>query len=277
MTYNLYADVIFFNNFTMDFLLLTLLQRMMRLEKRKAGLLSASTLGAGYALAVTIYPIENSFLQAVITYVLISAVMVWAAFRIKDRRSLLKGVAGLYLTSVMAAGIFNLLQVQGGISWYAEQIFFRKGFREIPFFVYLLAAAGVFFLICFLWETVKTAEADQSHLYSVVVYYRGRSESMTAFMDTGNRLTEPYSLKPVSVVSADCCKELFKTVTSVLYIPYNSVGKKDGVLPAVKADRMEIEKEGRRVVIEEPYIAISKASLSPEGHYQMLLNEKLWL
>lgn len=276
MTYNLYADVIFINNFAMDFFLLVTLRRIMKLEKRKWGIFTASVLGAAYALAVTIFPFSIAFFQFVSTYVLASCGMVWLAFRIKRGRELLKVVAGLYLTVAIMGGLFSLLRVQGGIAWYAEQLFFRGGLGKIPFFVYVLAAGGCFFMACFLWETVKTAECTNGHLYSVILYYKGKSQNMTAFMDTGNRLTEPFSHSPVSIISADSCGELFHTVSQIIYIPYSSVGKKAGVLPTVRADRMEIEKEGRRVTVEEPYIAISKEALSGDGTYHMLLNEKLW-
>lgn len=277
MIVDLYADVIFFNNFTMDLLLLVILRRIMKLEKRRGGILLASVLGAGYALAVTIFPIPGVFLQAVVTYTFASAAMIWTAFPVKSWRELLKAVSGLYLTTVIMAGLMNLFKMEGGISWYVSHMIFRSGWNDIPFFVYIPLAAGCFFLACFLWETVKTAESENGHLYSVEVFYEGRSKCMTAFLDTGNRLTEPYSHRPVSIVSADSCTELFQTLTSVIYIPYRSVGREEGVLPAVKADRMEIEKEGRTVTVEQPVIAISRERLSPDDVYQMLLNEKIWL
>ena len=263
MTYDLYADVIFFNNFAMDFLLLSILKKLMRLKKRKGGILLASLFGAAYALAVTIFPFPFELLQTVVTYVFVSCAMVFTAFPAGNVKGFLKTAAGFYLTAFIMAGLLNLFQRAEG--------------KPIPFIVFIPAAGACFFMVSFLWETVKTAENENGHLCSVVIFYEGRSEKMTAFLDTGNRLTEPFSKKPVSVVSADSCRELFKTVSSVLYVPYSSVGRKEGVLPAVKADRMEIEKEGRKVTVEGPLIAVSKEKLSSDGIYQMLLNEKIWL
>ena len=89
-----------------------------------------------------------------------------------------------------------------------------------------------------------------------------------AGFDTGN---------PVSVISAASCTELFGTVNAVIFVPFRSVGKDSGILPAVRADRMEIEKEGQKKIIEKPYIAISEEKLSQNDSYQILLNEKLWV
>lgn len=276
VTYDLYADVVFLNNFTMDFLLLTILKRIMRLEKRKGGILAASVIGATYALAVTVYPFRYFWLQAVVTYCFISTVLAAVAFSIRRGKDILRAVAGLYISAVLMAGLLELFHFSGGFSWYLEHFIFREGWREIPFFVYFIAAGGGFFLVLYLWETVKEAEHTNGHLYAAVIFYQGRTKEVTAFLDTGNRLTDPFSHKPVSVIAADSCRDLFYTVSSISYIPYSSVGKKEGVLPAVKADRMELEKEGKKLVVDSPVIAISKEPLSKDGAYQMLLNEKLW-
>lgn len=276
-TYDLYADVIFFNNFVMDFLLLSIVERAMKLKKRRWGIPAASALGALYALAVTIFPFGNPVFQAVVTYLLVSAVMTAAAFPIRTGRELVKAAAGLYLAAAVMAGLFGLFHIQGGPSWYLEQLLFRGGFQKLPFIVYLMMAGGCFFMACYLWEGVRREEKKNGHLYQAVVFYEGRKKELTAFLDTGNRLEDPYSHKPVSVISADCCGELFQTISGVSYIPFHSVGKESGLLPAVKADRMEIRKDGETLTVEHPIIAISKEPLSLDGAYQMLLHEGIWL
>ena len=61
VTYNVYADVVLANNFTIDFLLLTVVKKVMKLETRKGGIFLASMAGAFYALAVTIFPFPVFF------------------------------------------------------------------------------------------------------------------------------------------------------------------------------------------------------------------------
>ena len=108
MTYNLYADVILANNFTMDFLLLSVVRKVMKLEKRKGGIFLASLAGAVYALAVMLVPFPIFFLQFFATYAVMSALMVLIAFRVRKPREILRAVAGLYLAAVMAAGFLQL-------------------------------------------------------------------------------------------------------------------------------------------------------------------------
>lgn len=262
MTYSVYADVVLANNFTMDFLLLTVVKRVMKLETRKGGILLASMAGALYALAVTIFPFPVFFLQAIVTYCAASVLMAALAFKIRGLKALLRAVAGLYLAAVMTAGLMEL---------------FRSGGFCDSLWLYAAASGLSLFLTTRLWRMVSEGAADNGHLYSVRIEYQGREGSFMGFLDTGNRLTEPYTGNPVSVISAESCKELFGNVNAILFVPFRSVGKDSGVLPAIRADRMEIEKEGQKKLIEKPYIAISGEKLAQNDSYQILLNEKLWL
>ena len=62
-------------------------------------------------------------------------------------------------------------------------------------------------------------------------------------------------------------------VRGVVYVPYQSVGTANGILPAVFIDRMEVEQEGKSYCIARPLLAISKQPLSPSGEYQILIQK----
>lgn len=202
------------------------------------------------------------FLQSIVTYCAASALMTALAFKFKDLRALLRIVAGLYLSAVILAGLMEL---------------FRAGGFYTSIYLYAAAVGFSIILTLYLWRMVSESAAGNGHLYKVLIEYQGREASFTGFLDTGNRLTEPYTGNPVSVISAASCTELFGTVNAVIFVPFRSVGKDSGILPAVRADRMEIEKDGQKKIIDKPYIAISEEKLSQNDSYQILLNEKLWV
>ena len=58
-------------------------------------------------------------------------------------------------------------------------------------------------------------------------------------------------------------------------IPYQSVGREHGMMPAVMANDMKITKEDRIIEHKKAVIAISKVSLSKWGAYEMLLHPDL--
>lgn len=108
------------------------------------------------------------------------------------------------------------------------------------------------------------------------IFFQGRSLQVQAFLDTGNRLTDPVSGRPVSVIWAGALEGFFDGAPGVTLIPYRSVGKESGLLPAVKADCICIELEGKCRELKNPLIAVSQAPLSSDGSYEMLLHEAFW-
>ena len=69
---------------------------------------------------------------------------------------------------------------------------------------------------------------------------------------SGNRLREPVSGKPVSVVYIGDLKGFCDSVDGVVHIPYRAVGTRAGLLPAVIFEKMEIVWEKRTVEIQRP-------------------------
>ena len=94
--------------------------------------------------------------------------------------------------------------------------------------------------------------------------------------DSGNRLVEPMTGKPVSIIAAVDAKEFLGEKAGVLMIPYRAVGTENGMLPGVLFDRMEvISKECGSIWIERPIVAISKEPLFFGKDFTMILPECL--
>ena len=67
---------------------------------------------------------------------------------------------------------------------------------------------------------------------------------VTALWDTGNQLYEPYGGQPVHVVTRAVSLALCKTVPQIIYIPFRTVDSEYAVMPGIRIDFMEVEKEG---------------------------------
>ena len=104
-----------------------------------------------------------------------------------------------------------------------------------------------------------------------------------ALLDTGNGLIEPISKKPVCLVGKNVFEENgakeggrkeFQP-QKFRIIPYHSVGKEKGILSGYEMDRLIIDTDERKVIIEKPMIGISEVSVSGNGSYQMILQPEL--
>lgn len=272
--YTLYLDVVFLQNFLMNAFVLALTGRMMRQTCRAGRIASGAAAGALWACGGIFLPLSFP-MKAALTCGPVSILMVFLAFRERNLVRLLKGTAALYLTAVlMAGGLEFIRNLSSRVYNYENPVTSRQ--QKLPFYVLFFAAAAVFFLICFLLEAVREEQRRRSHLADATVFFQGRSIQVRAFLDTGNRLADPVSGRPVSVIWAGALKNCFEGAPGVILIPYRSVGKESGLLPAVKADRICIEMDGKQGELKNPLIAVSKAPLSSDGSYEMLLHEAFW-
>lgn len=274
LTYNLYVDVLFLVNFIMDYMVLALLGVVLKVHATAKRRILGSGAGALWAVMITAFPILPGWLEALITYLGISTLMVFLTFQFRSVRELIKGVCGLYLAAITVGGVIYALYYNTRAGYYVELLIRGQAAGAIPLSIWVLLIAGTYFGTKYLWLILLEARKRKNHFYQVTLYYRGRTELVTALLDTGNHLYEPVSKKPVHVITYDACKYLCESISAVVYIPYHSLGKKDGVIPGVFLDAMEINQDGRIKRIEKPLVAVSKEPLSPGGEYQMLLHEE---
>ena len=86
-------------------------------------------------------------------------------------------------------------------------------------------------------------------------------------------MKDPVSKDPVSVMDKAVVKRLTegKLPEQLRYIPYHSIGKKEGIMPAFRLDRIRIIRDGNKINVEHPLVAISEEKLGSEN-YQMIIN-----
>lgn len=68
------------------------------------------------------------------------------------------------------------------------------------------------------------------NFYQVTVKLKEREVVLTAYMDTGNQLREPFGGRPVSVGNVQNLQGLLDKTVPIFLIPYHSIGKADGLL-----------------------------------------------
>jgi len=120
-------------------------------------------------------------------------------------------------------------------------------------------------------------------LYNVTLVCEGVEYTMKGLLDTGNSLVEPISRKAVCIVGreifeTDCKKEGKRKEflpQKFRVIPYHSVGKENGILCGYEMDRLIIDTDERKVIIEKPMIGISEVPVGSPSTYQMILQPEL--
>lgn len=256
LTETLYLDVYLAVNLLANLTVLGLLKLFLKLPAAKCRMVLGAFFGAAAACGYLV--LGNQFLSIRLLYLLImGGLMLGITFGKVCWKEFLRRFAGLLLVSAAVGGSLEAVCFQENDS----------------FFSFLCCAAGVYFggkaAILFF----RRKQSLQDHLYEVTLYYQGRSTSVTALLDSGNRLYEPYGHQPVHVLQEKIAKKLCNSCNQMIYIPFISIGAARGMMPGIRIDEMEIWKDGRLLRrLERPWIGISRQPLSLEHHYEMLLH-----
>ena len=286
MTVTLYLDVFFLVNFGMDYMLLALVGRLLHLSASRRRLTAASLAGAAWACLDLLIPGLKGWAELLVTWLGVGGMMVILAFGSIGSLHLQSGgkrrpgriesahigscLVTFWLVSMTAGGIFSVLGDQTPAGFYLSGTRTVRQWRLLP---WCFLAAGIYFGTCAGIRLVRKKLGEQKLLCRVKLFYRGTELSVTALWDTGNQLYEPYGGQPVHVVTRQVSLKLCKSVPQLIYIPFRTVGEEYGMMPGIRIDAMEVEKEGNVIRrYERPWLAISKRPLSLENRYSMLLH-----
>ena len=93
------------------------------------------------------------------------------------------------------------------------------------------------------------------YYFSSVVFLDGKSYSFCAFLDTGNRLREPFSNMPIIIVDSSKIDFIPKPEKS-RFVPVTTVNGRS-VLTAFKPDKIVLKSSNSDEIIENAYVALS--------------------
>ncbi|MDK2808560.1 MAG: hypothetical protein PWP24_1296 [Clostridiales bacterium] len=252
MGYLVYYDVYFLWNVCMDFLLLSLYGSFTNKKKSIIRRVFASILGGGVSLVGRIgIPIPLACFIFV---------MVFVAY------------PGLSFKESIKAGIslvFIAWMLGGGICFLEEQGLKIRHIWECMF------ASG---LVLYILRIVLMEYGKRLHaanvLYPITLMEGSIKISGIGLMDTGNQLYDPYFHRPVMIGDYEKMKELegVWSQESFLMIPYQSLGKKSGMIPAIKMKELVIERKEGTMHISPVIVGIAKESLSKNNQFQFILH-----
>jgi len=260
MYYELYVDVLFLVNFMMDYILLLIVRKMLKCTATHGRICIGAAVGSLLTCLVVILPIPYTIIKLILFHVLVNTCMIRVGLKIKTIRSFLKAIIMLYIGSFLLGGIMEV---------------FRPYIRVGSLFL-LIAIVG-YYLVMAIWRFLSYMQRWNQCHYTVELYLGNKKYQIKGMIDTGNGLRDPISGTPVNILDRHTARTLFgeEHLKDVRYIPYQSIGKKAGVLPAVQFERMCILKD-TECWVERPLIAISEETISKGGEYEMILNPNLF-
>ena len=258
MQYELYPDVLLLTDMTMNLMILFLSGKVLKLPIRTWRILCAAFAGAVLHIAVLIWRLMEGEQISGIVSLVVMVIMIPMAFSVKDGVSFVKILAALLGVSAMISGFMqaaNPLQRKTATS-------------------FVLAAAAAYVLLMMLFAFYRKVRRTQGNLYSVELFLGEDTYTFKGLLDTGNRLWDPVYQKPVHVLEQNAINKSRLDSLHFHLIPYHSIGRSQGLLPAVIIPRMVIRTETEEHEVKGAVVAISKERVSAGGRYQMILHEE---
>lgn len=270
MIYEFYLDIYFLENLITNY---TVLRMIAALEKRRCIRIRCAIIAVCGSLAMCLMMISGiykvrwmSAVYCMVTEAAMTAACSWNGWK----------------KLMYRAVIFRLLSLLAEGSWQILRDYFRMPF---PYSM----AAGILLPFFALLRIQKKHQREQFY-YPVVIKLHGKEKQIMALWDSGNHLSQPITGRPVHIIEIEALRPLLtvkeaeelqqllelETVEcpSGMFslIPYQSIGKKHGVLPVLQLDAVEVKKEKETVDTSEVLAAVSRQAVSHTGEYQMILH-----
>ncbi len=228
------------------------------------------------------------------------------AIRFKLR---LKAIALLYISTFFIGGLMNSLYYYTKLGFYFQEIIHGGLYqnRNATYFLMSLFVGGIVTII--LIKTLQELKTGGLRLYETELYFEQQKVKSMGLYDTGNCLYDPISKKPVLVAELSMLRPLFKESqynflqvildnlegkkedksttcafdwekeedegVRIMMIPFHSLGKSGGVLPAIILNRVVIWNESEPIISEKVYVGLRNEKLSTNKEYQLILHRDM--
>ena len=297
-----YLDIILILNFVIDYFILQLTGKFQQMESKKSKLSIAALAGALYSL-IFFVP-QFSFFHVFISKFLLSLLMIWISFGYGHFVRFVRALAAFYFVSfVLGGGVLafqNLFPMNHEI---INGIYVSRS--SSPLLIYFFVIIGFFMVFIFSSKTqisIRKKKDLQTQLLQFEIYIFDFKFEGKGLLDTGNRLYDPISRKPVLILEAlnasflpsvftevykegqlqledfeEVTKELEpKWLSRLQIIPFRTVSKEMEFILALRPDKVVIHSdENRQIEQTKVLIGLNYSRLSNENAYQAIIHPEL--
>jgi len=226
----IYIDLVFLINFILDYLLLLTVNVALKRYARLYKLILGALFGSISLLSLFI-PLNSVTLSLLKLFMAI--IMSLISFGYKNIKYTLYNILYLYMTSIILGGF--LYYLKNTFSYKNNGLVFIYEGLSINYLVLLIIAPLILYVFV---KSIKALKEIKNYYYKVNIILDNYSLSLTGFLDTGNKLKDPITKKPIILINRKILKGNFK-IRSPMYVPYNSLNN-HGLLEVIKPRKIII-------------------------------------
>lgn len=260
----IYIDVIFFENFVIDYLILYSTCSIGKIKIRRERIILSSIIGAAYAIfMLTIFQkiLTNIFLK-----ILLSFIMIFIICYPQKLKKMCKMLLLFYVITVSFGGATYAFL--NNVSH--EKVYFYKGIIIGNYSLILIFSSAIIAMIALKNAFKNNKEKLKwSDFLCTLIFDIGKIRIKTkAFIDSGNTLIYKKTNEKVIVIDKRIIdiNSLLKQnnlSTKIRWIPFSTIGKKNGMMMGIKCDRAVIIKnDGSRLNIKDVILGLYDKKIS---------------
>jgi stage II sporulation protein GA (sporulation sigma-E factor processing peptidase) len=295
----IYLDILMLENLVINFLILYVTAKFSKLNVSTLRLFLGAVVGALYVAFLVVQP-DMKIYYTTASKILLSMFIIAITFSPKKILVFIKTLVIFYISTFIFAGAalaFLFFNQKGG--FVRNGIVYVFGQSKMSLIFFSLITVGI--IIKIFMEVIQTKFVKDRLLIPVKIAFDNRAIDIPALVDTGNSLRDPLTNIPVMVVEYVALKELLpeeikkifteseecdlNNVTTIIsnskwfsrfrLIPFNSLGRENGMLIGFRPDYVEIGDDDEKRGIRNVIVGIYNKSLSRTDKYKALLGPDL--
>lgn len=214
----MYVEYLFLINFFFDFIILLTISLILKRNTKLLRLILGSIFG-GLAIVVYFIPVSNNLL--IFIKLLFGILMIVITFNFVNLKYTLNNIYYLFVISILLGGSLYLLRIS----------------VNNKIHIVTLMLISIFILLIYLKKERKYKK-HLSNYYEVDIYINNCKYNYKAYLDTGNKLYDPYFHRPIILIS----NWKFK-FDKPLLVPYKALNH-TGIITCMKVDKVYIHNIG---------------------------------
>ncbi len=239
----------------MDYIALVGTNCLLRRAKTNRRLFFTAFLSAMGNLACTI-GISNPYVKMLLVHFVLNTILILFCFKGSTKKEFMENWAVTYGMTVFLGGMMS---------------FFTKGYWKEQNFAIGAVISALALSVTNYYLRRRKQFANQ--IFPVVLKHRGQSISLKAYWDSGNQLKDPYNGKPVCIISNRVAEKIMHPGKDfVRFVPYISLGQKDGLLPVIQIECMKIYEGKKKIEIKPAEVGIANEGLLEQKEYDLILH-----
>lgn len=248
----IYIDLVFFINLIMDFYILSGVKFLLKLQTKLYRIILGSIIGSSSILLLFL---KLNTLELNIYKILISIIMTYVTF---GKNKFFNKVFYLYIISIIVGG--SLYLINDSLGYKVDSFIFINNGYSINLIILLIISPLIIYL--YIKEFLKFKKKINT-TYNVIIKIKNKTINIEAFLDTGNKLIDPYFHRPIILLNK---KYINLKKHKIIYVPFNSLNN-NGILKCIIPEYILIDNKK----YDKCLIGISE-----NLKYDCILNERIF-